>query len=78
MIEATAAQFYIQSTLPWLVVFGCIYILIQINRICYNVGEKSPHLGWHLVYEFYLTVVTLGTSIFFVLPGQTIWKGRKY
>lgn len=52
--------------------------VIQINRICKNVGEPYPSLFWHLVYELYLLVVTIGTSIFFALPKKTVWKGRKY
>lgn len=51
---------------------------IQINRICNNVGEKPPTWAWHLIYEFYLMIVTVGTSIFFLLPRKTVWKGRKY
>ena len=51
---------------------------IQINRICNNVGEKTPSWAWHLIYEFYLMIVTVGTSIFFLLPRKTVWKGRKY
>ena len=51
---------------------------IQINRICSNVDEKPPSVLWHVVYEFYLTVVTIGTFFFFLMPNKTIWKGRKY
>jgi hypothetical protein len=51
---------------------------IQINRICQNVGEPTPSWAWHLIYEFYLMIVTVGTFIFFLLPRKTVWKGRKY
>lgn len=51
---------------------------IQINRICNNVGEKPPTWAWHMIYEFYLMIVTVGTAIFFLLPRKTVWKGRKY
>jgi cellulose synthase/poly-beta-1,6-N-acetylglucosamine synthase-like glycosyltransferase len=61
-------------------IWGVKWILqvIQINRICQNVGEPKPSVWWHLIYEIYLLVVTIGTSIFFVIPKKTVWKGRKY
>ena len=61
-------------------IWGIKWILqvIQINRICKNVGEPKPRIHWHLIYEIYLLVVTIGTSIFFVIPKKTVWKGRKY
>ena len=66
------------------IIFASIWLVkwilqtIQINRICKNVGESRPSWIWHLVYEFYLMIVTLGTFIFFILPKKTVWKGRKY
>ena len=60
----------------WLVKFGVQ--TIQINRIYTLVHQNKPNIFNHLAYEFYMFCVTIGTSIFFLLPAKTIWKGRKY
>lgn len=50
----------------------------QIALICNKVGEKGPGWQWHILYELYLTMITIGTAIFFASPQKTVWKGRKY
>ncbi len=51
---------------------------IQINQIYRLLGQNSPPIFKHLIYEFYMFLVTVSTSIFFFLPAKTIWKERKY
>lgn len=51
---------------------------IQINRIYRLIGQSSPHIFKHILYEGYMFLVTISTSIFFFLPAKTIWKERKY
>jgi cellulose synthase/poly-beta-1,6-N-acetylglucosamine synthase-like glycosyltransferase len=51
---------------------------IQINRIHQLVGQQKPTLLAHVLYEFYLFLITISTAIFFILPIKTIWKGRRY
>lgn len=51
---------------------------IQINQIYRLLGQNSPPIFKHLLYEFYMFLVTVSTSIFFFLPAKTIWKERKY
>lgn len=62
----------ILMTVKWLIQ------TLQINRIFQLVGEKKPNLLEHLLYEMYLYLVTISTSIFFFLPFKTVWKKRKY
>jgi cellulose synthase/poly-beta-1,6-N-acetylglucosamine synthase-like glycosyltransferase len=52
--------------------------MIQINRIYRFLGQQSPPTYKHLLYEIYMFLVTVSTSIFFLLPAKTIWKERKY
>jgi cellulose synthase/poly-beta-1,6-N-acetylglucosamine synthase-like glycosyltransferase len=51
---------------------------IQINHIYRLLGQNPPTIFKHLLYEFYIFLVTVSTSIFFFLPAKTIWKERKY
>jgi cellulose synthase/poly-beta-1,6-N-acetylglucosamine synthase-like glycosyltransferase len=51
---------------------------IQINQIYRLIGQNPPPIFKHLLYEFYIFLVTVSTSIFFFLPAKTIWKERKY
>ncbi len=51
---------------------------IQINQIYRLLGQNPPPIFKHLLYEFYIFLVTVSTSIFFFLPAKTIWKERKY
>jgi cellulose synthase/poly-beta-1,6-N-acetylglucosamine synthase-like glycosyltransferase len=65
----------------WLMLLWIIKWLLQglqIALICNKVGEKAPQWHWHVLYELYLTLITLGTAIFFASPKKTVWKGRKY
>jgi hypothetical protein len=65
----------------WLMLLWLIKWLLQglqIALICNRVGEKAPQWHWHVLYELYLTLITLGTAIFFASPKKTVWKGRKY
>jgi cellulose synthase/poly-beta-1,6-N-acetylglucosamine synthase-like glycosyltransferase len=65
----------------WLMLLWLIKWLLQglqIALICNKVGEKAPQWHWHVLYELYLTLITLGTAIFFASPKKTVWKGRKY
>lgn len=52
--------------------------VLQVNRIYKNVGENSPPLFKHIIFEFYLFIITTSTALFFMSPLKTIWKGRKY
>lgn len=52
--------------------------MAQINGIYKHLNEPRPGLGYHLLYEFYLTAVTLSTAIFFLIPVKVKWKDRKY
>lgn len=52
--------------------------MIQINQIYRFLGQQSPPTYKHLLYEIYMFLVTVSTSIFFLLPAKTIWKERKY
>jgi len=58
--------------------FKFILQSIQINQIYRLLGQNSPPIFKHLIYEFYMFLVTVSTSIFFFLPAKTIWKERKY
>lgn len=60
----------------WMLKF--ILQMIQINQIYRFLGQQSPHTYKHLLYELYMFLVTVSTSIFFLLPAKTIWKERKY
>lgn len=51
---------------------------IQINRIYRLLDQPYPPIYKHLLYEGYMFLVTISTSIFFFLPAKTIWKERKY
>lgn len=51
---------------------------IQINKIYERLGQHSPSIYKHLLYELYMFLVTVSTAIFFFLPAKTIWKERKY
>jgi len=65
----------------WLMLLWLIKWLLQglqIALICNKVGEKAPQWHWLVLYELYLTLITLGTAIFFASPKKTVWKGRKY
>ena len=60
----------------WLVKF-CLQT-IQINKIYALLVQRKPPLTKHILYEFYMFLITIGTTIFFFLPAKTIWKERKY
>jgi len=60
----------------WMLKF--ILQMIQINQIYRFLGQQSPPNYKHLLYEIYMFLVTVSTSIFFLLPAKTIWKERKY
>jgi cellulose synthase/poly-beta-1,6-N-acetylglucosamine synthase-like glycosyltransferase len=60
----------------WMLKF--ILQMIQINQIYTFLGQQSPPTYKHLLYEIYMFLVTVSTSIFFLLPAKTIWKERKY
>ena len=60
----------------WMLKF--ILQMIQINQIYTFLGQQSPPTYKHLLYEIYMFLVTVSTSIFFFLPAKTIWKERKY
>jgi cellulose synthase/poly-beta-1,6-N-acetylglucosamine synthase-like glycosyltransferase len=60
----------------WMLKF--ILQMIQINQIYRFLGQQSPPTYKHLLYELYMFLVTVSTSIFFLLPAKTIWKERKY
>jgi cellulose synthase/poly-beta-1,6-N-acetylglucosamine synthase-like glycosyltransferase len=51
---------------------------IQIIIIYRHLSQKPPNLLKLIIYEFYLTLITISTAIFFVLPVKTNWKDRKY
>lgn len=51
---------------------------IQISKIYNHLSQKVPNIFQLLIYEFYLTLVTISTAIFFVLPVKTNWKDRMY
>ena len=51
---------------------------IQIFIIYRHLSQKPPNLLKLIIYEFYLTLITISTAIFFVLPVKTNWKDRKY
>lgn len=51
---------------------------IQISKIYNHLSQKVPNIFKLLIYEFYLTLVTISTAIFFVLPVKTNWKDRMY
>lgn len=51
---------------------------IQIFNIYRHLSQKPPNLLKLIIYEFYLTLITISTAIFFVLPVKTNWKDRKY
>lgn len=52
--------------------------IAQINGIYRHLGKPRPGLLQHLVYEIYLTLITLSTAIFFIIPIKVNWKGRRY
>ena len=51
---------------------------IQISKIYNHLSQKVPKIFQLLIYEFYLTLVTISTAIFFVIPVKTNWKDRMY
>jgi cellulose synthase/poly-beta-1,6-N-acetylglucosamine synthase-like glycosyltransferase len=51
---------------------------LSLIRIHHLLGEKAPNLLLHLIYELYLFAITISTTLFFIIPIKTIWKGRKY
>jgi cellulose synthase/poly-beta-1,6-N-acetylglucosamine synthase-like glycosyltransferase len=72
-----------REILIWLIrLWGIKWILqgLQIATTHIKVGENITlsFWAWLMLYEVYLTVVTLSTAIFFTLPSKTVWKGRRY
>ena len=51
---------------------------LQIGKIYRLLGLTAPSLPELLHYEYYLTLLTPATAIFFLLPIATNWKGRLY
>jgi len=60
----------------WLVKFSLQ--TIQINKIYALLGQSNQSITKQILYEFYMFLITIGTTIFFLLPAKTIWKERKY
>lgn len=60
----------------WLIKFTIQYF--QIQKIHDLVKANKPTIAEHLLYEIYLSILTISTAIFFLLPLKTIWKGRSY
>lgn len=70
-----------QANISYLFGFwGIKFILqcLQINGIYKHLDEARPSLIQHIVYEFYLFLITISTAIFFLLPLKTKWKDRAY
>jgi cellulose synthase/poly-beta-1,6-N-acetylglucosamine synthase-like glycosyltransferase len=60
----------------WLIKFSLQ--TLQINKIYALLGQTNQSITKHILYEFYMFLITIGTTIFFLLPAKTIWKERKY
>lgn len=60
--------------------WGIKWILqsLQIAQIYRHIQEPSPSLGDFLRYETFITVNTLFTALFSLLPVRTDWKSRHY
>jgi len=70
-----------QANISYLFGFwGIKFILqsLQINGIYKHLDEARPSLIQHIVYEFYLFLITISTAIFFLLPLKTKCKDRAY
>ena len=49
-----------------------------ISSLCKKAGVKSFSLKDLFLYEIYVDLNTVVTTIFYLLPFKTVWKGRKY
>jgi len=52
--------------------------LAQILIINRHLGLKVEHPFAVMLYDLYLLLMIPLTSIYFFIPGKTVWKGRKY
>lgn len=60
----------------WLVKF-CVQSLF-ISVLCIKT-QVRPFRFWELIsYEWYVLINTFSTAIFYFLPVQSVWKGRRY
>jgi cellulose synthase/poly-beta-1,6-N-acetylglucosamine synthase-like glycosyltransferase len=76
--------FFITKDVTGVLSVLCLWLIkwilqsIQIRKIYNLIGEDKPNIGRLVIYEIYLSVLTLLTAIFFALPLPTRWKGRNY
>ncbi|MDI1232919.1 MAG: glycosyltransferase [bacterium] len=67
----------------WLLAIGMLVSkefiqLFQILNINKKLNLKTEHPIAVLFYDIYLFLIIPATLAFFLLPGKTVWKGRKY
>lgn len=55
------------------IVFQSVFILTLLKRI-----EQKVYWLYLVVYEFYTNILTVILIIYYLLPFQVFWKGRKY
>jgi hypothetical protein len=64
------------AMMVWLVKF-CVQSLF-ISVLCIKT-QVRPFRFWELIsYEWYVLMNTFATAIFYFLPVQSVWKGRRY
>jgi cellulose synthase/poly-beta-1,6-N-acetylglucosamine synthase-like glycosyltransferase len=66
--------------LPAMIVILSKFLLqtAQLSGIYRYLGQPKPGIIELLLYEFYLSFITVFTAIFFLIPVKVVWKGRKY
>jgi cellulose synthase/poly-beta-1,6-N-acetylglucosamine synthase-like glycosyltransferase len=62
--------------LCWFAKFGLQSL--QFQRVSYLLGLRPPGLWELLRYDLYLYIGMPLLSVFFILPGKVVWKGRKF
>lgn len=86
MIFAFGAWYFalpVMFFLNWQLALGMMLVkdlvqLAQILLINRHLGLKVEHPLAVLLYDLYLLLMIPLTSIYFFIPGKTVWKGRKY
>ncbi len=78
LISMILTGFEINYCLLIIPIFKWLLQSIQIRKIYNHLSQNPPNIINLLIYEFYLTIITISTAIFFILPIKTNWKDRRY
>ncbi len=78
LISMILTGFEINYSLLIIPIFKWLLQSIQIRKIYNHLSQNPPNIITLFIYEFYLTIITISTAIFFILPVKTNWKDRKY